>query len=382
MSKNSKRRRDKKKAQKQRIKSKAKSQKKYNDTNKKTCSIEPHILQKIMEHQRQKAEYARRYGELKEPIIANFKDYKIVVVGNKVHHDKEWRTFPDFLFDYLIKKLTPEWGNSELQKPEKDKHQIISLYQKLCLWQEKQPKDSDGIYKAYSTGTVASYYQLAYDIYALEHHMKLQKEVIARLKLKNNYQGARYELTVAATFIRAGFTIEYEDETDNSIKHPEFIATHKKTGIVVSVEAKSRHRPGIQGHLGEPKVVVKANIKRILHNALSKPTNYPYLIFIDLNMQPIRGNIFKSDVFTEILKTLEKKEDSPEYQDGFPATACIFTNYPHHYADDEELDPEKSWLTITTKNPKFPFPNIDIIHSINTALKQYGYIPNEFPQDT
>ena len=63
----------------------------------------------------------------------------------------------------------------------------------------------------------------------------------------DQFQGVRYELFVAATCIRAGFDIAYEDETDKTKKHPEFVATHRLTGQKISVEAKRRHRQDILG---------------------------------------------------------------------------------------------------------------------------------------
>jgi hypothetical protein len=47
---------------------------------------------------------------------------------------------------------------------------------------------------------------------------------------------------VAASLLRAGFDIAFEDESDSRTSHCEFTATSKRTGRSFSVEAKSRHR--------------------------------------------------------------------------------------------------------------------------------------------
>jgi len=44
-------------------------------------------------------------------------DQQIVAVGNTVYFSNKWKTFPDFLADYMKQKLDPEWGNVELAKP-------------------------------------------------------------------------------------------------------------------------------------------------------------------------------------------------------------------------------------------------------------------------
>ena len=86
---------------------------------------------------------------------------------------------------------------------------------------------------------------LAYDLYVLRDKQVLQDDIIRRLKILDQFQGARHELFAAVSCIRAGYSIKYEDEKDGTRKHTEFIATHKKTGQKIAVEAKSKHRTGI-----------------------------------------------------------------------------------------------------------------------------------------
>jgi len=346
----------------------------------------PEMQRKIAERQLKQAQYKAKYGEVKQQITADFKEHKIVAVGNRVYYSKaqSCKTFHDFLGTYVRVKLTPEWGNAEIAKPEEEKHQIIKLYQQLCKWQAKQVKDADGIYRTHNSGVSAAYFQLAYDLYVLDHHMKLQEEIIRRLKIKEGYQGARFELTIAATFIRAGFDIEYEDETDKLKKHPEFVAIHRETGEKIAVEAKSRHREGVLGQPGDPKgrEEIKAGINRILNNALAKFTNHPYIVCIDLNMPPINGNVVDSPVFQEIARTVENKETNYTEIDGFPITMYVFTNYPHHYVTEDELDPTATLMTTLAKRPKYQFQHGEIVHHINRGFAQYGNIPNEFEDNT
>ena len=389
MSINSKKKRDKKK----KLKAKSfninseKKRKRAENTSSIKKSIEkalPEIRKKMLEHDIKQAQHKAQYGDVKQQITTDFQGLKFVAVGNQLHYGKSWKTFPDFLVGYLSNKLTPDWGNAEIAKPDDEKHQIVKLYQQYCLWQQKQKKDNDGIYRTLHSGVSAAYLQLAYDLYALDHHSKLQEEVIKRLKNKKGYQGARYELTVAATFIRAGFDIEYEDETDKANKHAEFLSTHKNTGQKIAVEAKSRHREGILGHPGIPKEQskVRAGINRILNSALKKEIEFPYIICIDLNIPPIEGDIFESEVLKEIARTLETKERKLSEPNGFPATMYVFTNYPHHYVHPDQLDPKKTWVSTLVKKPKHAFENENIIHDINNALNKYGNIPNEFEQNT
>jgi hypothetical protein len=85
-------------------------------------------------------EHQRRLMQgLGRPIIS-FEDhgYRIVAIGNQLRWSKAWRTFPDFLFDYIKYVLTPEWGNAELKKPESERHPLLDWYRKVCEFQQAQ----------------------------------------------------------------------------------------------------------------------------------------------------------------------------------------------------------------------------------------------------
>ena len=70
-----------------------------------------------------------------------------------------------------------------------------------------------------------AYTALAYDLYTLDHQALLQTKLVKRLKVKEQFQGARYEIYVSAAFVRAGFEMNLEDENDSTTTHCEFTAT-------------------------------------------------------------------------------------------------------------------------------------------------------------
>jgi hypothetical protein len=109
---------------------------------------------------------------------------------------------------------------------------------------------------------------LAYDLYALDHNAELQKKLIARLQNKDQFPGARYEVTVAATLVRAGFTLAFENEDDRNTSHCEFTATNTQTGKQFSVEAKRAE---------------SGRVIRQLVRALMKAAKHSRIVFIDLN---------------------------------------------------------------------------------------------------
>src|SRR5262249_46341308 len=124
------------------------------------------------------------------------------------------------------------------------------------------------------------------DVYIVEHNGRLDNALLERLKNKDQFQGARHELFAEATCLRAGFTIERENERDRAHKHAEFVATHEKSGLKFSVEAKSKHRAGVLGMPGVPQPHNKLSLAfgQLINNALAKNPPHPLVVFIDTNL--------------------------------------------------------------------------------------------------
>jgi hypothetical protein len=108
------------------------------------------------------------------------------------------------------------------------------------------------------------------------------------LKDFSAFQGARYELLIAAVFTRAGFDIGWIDDEKAPGKHPEFIATHKRTGKKIGIETKSRRRPGAMNYIGNvsPETHLKGDVFDLYDKAVQQAPgdDMPFLIFIDSNV--------------------------------------------------------------------------------------------------
>jgi len=351
-------------------------------------TIPPEVLKEGLRHlrekQRQIIAWENEFGKVKPIIHADFKGRKFVAVGSRLYHadaDK-WRTFPDFLKWYIASVVGKDWGLAELAKPLEERHHIMKWYDGMRRFEAQQEVGEDGLYSAIPNGPYAAYILLAYDLYTIHHHLALQKKVIERLKKHDQFQGARYELFAAATCIRAGFSIEYEEESDPRIKHPEFVGAHKDTGQKISVEAKSRHRPGVLGFPGQKiqDEEVKAGVGRLFKEALEKPVKHPYVIFIDLNLPPFEGKVFEKPWFIEVRDTLSNiAGDVKKSPDKF--NLVVITNHPHHYGEEGEPDPAKDTLCIFSPRPTMVVQYPDTILGIYDAAMKYGRVPNFFPKD-
>lgn len=260
--------------------------KKVNNSKSSSDKIFPE-LNEILERNNAKELIREQQQGLGKPIITTkFKNQQIIAVGNTIHYSPKWKTFPDFLSDYLKNIMGAEWGNSEIKKSYEDRHPILQWYDKYCKLQQKHSDGSNKIKTLTATGVVFCYLGLAYNLYLLEHNVELQKRYIERLKDINNFQGAYYELIIANCLIRSGFKLELEDEDNTETKHCEFSAVSKKTGKKYWVEAKMRAVSGILGKTtknGTSRKDPTCMMSKHLHDAFLKPASNERLIFIDVN---------------------------------------------------------------------------------------------------
>jgi SEC-C motif len=306
--------------------------------------LPPEVRRALIENQRRKNEEKAIYGHARPMVSIEHHGYRFVAVRNRLQYSKKWKTPIDFFGDYIKNVLGADgWGNGDIAKPYRERHPILQWYHDVCLWQRKHHDQgaSDGVYSGVATGSAKAYYALAYDLWTLDNDALLQDKLVRRLKNADQFQGARYELYVIASMIRAGFDVELEDESDSSKTHCELTATHRKTGRKMSVEAKSTSRPGILGRAGERPSVeeIKTYIYRKLQEALLKNADYDRVVFIDVNMPPDDAKLFQIPWFAEASRQLKRLEDSQSADDPYPPAFVFFTNHPYHYVGNDDVEP-------------------------------------------
>jgi SEC-C motif len=339
----------------------------------------PPRLAEVLKQERQRQ---ARFGQVRPAIHADWQGQKWVAVGNKLLNSAKWKTPVDFLSDYLKFVMTPAWGKSELAKPLADRHPVMQWYYAMCRLQALggQQAGPDGVFGVAPSGAMRAYMLLAFDLYALQHHCALQDRLVHRLRHRDQYQGARHELFAAATCIRAGFDIEYEDESDRSCKHTEFTATHRQTGVSICVEAKSKHRPGVLGREGDRVAdeEVRTRLGRLINNALKKPHKHPLAIFFDLNLPPESPAHGTPEWFKRFADPILRGIDRNGEED--PWDLLVFSNQPDHYATDDGPAPGGYALGMLGKNAGIGSqPPSELVALIDAANK-FGTLPNRFEE--
>lgn len=322
----------------------------------------------LAEHERRERE-----GGAKPVMAARLNDKTIVTVGGKLHYSTTWRTFADFLIDYVVEEVGVDWFEADWGRPPEQRHPLSKLRAAFYEFSAAQPV-ANGMIECAPSGPAYEYLLVSYELYLLAHHMKLQKLVIHRLKDPNLYQGARYELFVAATCIKVGLLIEMEDEEEGLIKRPEFIATHPQTSTSFAVEAKRRHRD-VKVERAEARPP-KADMGSLLGNAFRKKPALPYLVFADVNLPPIDAldaanpeNVARQ--VEETLKRLARNEEDGKD----PFSVVVLTNRPDLYVDVHTPAPAAWAYFIAAENPRHGFLPLAVIEALRRAVISQRELP-------
>ena len=233
------------------------------------------------------------------------------------------------------------------------------------------------------TGAASAYYRLAYNLYLIGHNVAdIQTRLLCRLRNPEHFPGAFFETQVAAWLIRAGFELEFENESDRSTSHCEFTATYPSSKVQFSVEAKSRH-PG-KNNQG-PKSL---NVGRQLRLALEKKANYTRVVFLDLN-HPVTSQQQAERIIDRAERRLKSVESLKiANQPAPPAYVCLTNVSDHYFLESPQTPVLASFYGF--KVPEFlgTFPTIrDAVRArerhlemfeLMRSIEKHSHIPSTF----
>lgn len=316
-----------------------------------------------------------------------WKGYRHRAIWNRIYHRPIQETFHEFIHNVLLWTFGKDWHSEQINTPQEKRHIVGKWLFSLAEWQKCIIKDENkvvingySVWGAPASGEVLALIQLEYDIFCLQIVNKLPNFLTKRLKNNREYQGARYEVAVAAIMARAGFEIVFLDDKVKQEKHCEFIAKNIYSSIELGVEAKSRRRKGVLNEEGEllASFEQRGDVWHLFNKARTqKPKDIPFIIFIDINL-PLTPNVpFGQKVWiNDVIKMInDYGEATPNNPD--PYNAVIFTNYAYYYSGISSAVPSGEYSVCTTKYPETPLQNNEIISIIVESVNRYGLIPDE-----
>lgn len=340
------------------------------------------MLRILAEAETRRLEEERAFGRARPPVSAEYQGYRFVAVGKALHYyrSSDVRTFADFLRLYLQGCMGQAWLQEEDGKLADRRHPLRDWMSAMHRQLLQSTADSSGVVPVTPTGSTLACLLLAYDLFTLRDNTEFQRRGLERLRLSEHFQGARQEMFAAAVCVRAGFKLSYENEKDGTRRHPEFVALHRDTGVRLTVEAKSRRRPGVLGHPGEATAgELRADVRRLLSEAVEQQRALPHVVFIDLNLPPSADLSLGSDLASELRATVNSIEPSePGAVDRF--NLIVFSNFPLHYVADRGPAPPQSMLAVLTSRPRYRPGSEEPLRHIVDQVRRYGEVPRNFPK--
>lgn len=301
-------------------------------------------------------------------------------IGSRVYPDRPaGETFHEFILGVLRETLGQSWYDEQAALSAGDQHFVFQCFDQLTRFKNEHGDSQElvekGMTSARTNGWVQYLLSLAWDLVSVIHAGEPPDELMARLRDRLAYQGARYELAVAAIFARLGCTIQWldPDPTLAKVKHVEFEATHVSSGQTFSVEAKSRHRAGVINQPGDfdPDDPLRADsrgVRQLFTRAVAKAPARPYFIFIDINAPREADPDWQADIQRWMNRMPEPTEDDPA---GF--NALYVTNFSPHY-DAEAVSQGGAWLAVWPSFAKVAL-QYDIQAALLRGLNAYGSVP-------
>lgn len=327
--------------------------------------------------------FEEAYGLARPPVATKMGDKWFIAIGGSIYKQTKegGYNFVNALHDHALSFFGTEFVDAQGAKPFSERHPAMQWLFMAVERDAKLAQEGNTDPRARQTGAGAAWGRFAYDLYTIADNSELQAELRRRLLSGRDWQGARHELRVAALCVVAGFDLAFEDESDGSRKHPEFIATDRTTGVKVAVEAKSRHRFGIQGFTGGKNEVPgeRVNIRGLVLDAYKKETSLPLYVFVDVNLPPCDDPTWDRwmDEIEDSMMDLAREG----YTNPCPANAIFFSNDPSHYVGEAGIgQPEdRLWIRhFTAEKPRVAHPGGDLVQRFMKASRQRLAPPADF----
>jgi hypothetical protein len=251
---------------------------------------------------------------------------RAVVVGRTLMVGP-WATFTDFLLQYFAERIGRQWIADEMQKG-KQGHPIG---QWTSAMRNQDRPSGTAVSKMRINNGHRSLLSASYNLYLIEHHYEQYNEplfdrMLNRVRTANDFPSALSEMNAAASFLKAGFFLEYENDLRPGY-HAEFTATYPATRRKFSVEVKTR-----TGEIGKGESIVnRLKLKNKLSQALKKQLPWTRVVFIDLNISSILTAPDESLV-AAISAQVDNAENTLTIRGNPAPSAYLFLiNQPFHY---------------------------------------------------
>jgi hypothetical protein len=342
------------------------------------------VVQIFIDKEQTRRDFIDQYGHIRPPQLQTMGGKAWILVGGEIYRQMQDGPygFMNAIHDHALHIFGDSYLIEQDVKPFNERHPAIQWMHAYVEHREKRIQEGILETEVEQTGAGAAWFRFAYDLYTIRDNARLGAQLRERLLVDGNFQAARHELRVAAMGVTAGFNIQFEDESDNTSSHPEFVATDLQTGFKIAVEAKSRHRRGVLGFQRglENPPGFKVNIRDIVIESYEKKTALPLYVFVDVNLPPAADDRLM-EWLAEIHDTMSDLQ-AEGYADSCPANVTFFCNDPSHYLINEPISDAAAWLWIAhyeAVEPRAPHPAKNMAERFKRAYEQRVAPPANIP---
>ena len=343
---------------------------------------------RLFRHKEQKHQaYQQKHGHARPPMSTMMGDKRVIVIGGAIYKQAQEGPyqFMNVIHDCGLEIFGVPYLEEEENKPLQERHPALQWMYTYVDHQQRLAQQGNVDPQAKQIGAGGAWFRFGYDLFTIRDNAKLVASLKKRLLNVQKFQGARHELAVAAICVAAGFELEFEDDTDNSRKHTEFIGTDKFTGAKITVEAKSRHRRGVKSFSGGRDIPPGQNvdIRGLVVQGFgnTKDSSLPSYIFVDVNLPPAPDDHTYRLWLQELEQTMMDLA-TEGYAAPCPVNAVFFTNDPSHYLLREQIGKpgDRLWFKhYEADTPRIPHPTSDIAMRFLDAFTARIAPPEEFP---
>jgi hypothetical protein len=301
-------------------------------------------------------------------------------IWNAIHVRPKDEHLHEFIVNAMLWTLGENWFNEQNKKPLEERHIIMRwLHARYIFLTEAMSRGTKIGDYIQTTGEVRELVSLASDMYYLQLVRELPTPLLERLKNYDGFQGARYEIAVAASLVRSGFEIEWKGHSKGQKIH-EFDAIQKYSKETIAIEAKSRRRKGTLHEHGDLPSFdeIKIDIFSLFNKAMMQnPNDKPFGVYIDINLpRPKHFQGINRD-WKEIYFEKLQLEGASIFGET-PPTFVAITNSAWHYDKDNLTSAGEFYLTVpTSPKVKFPFKNEITLQAIMRSLTKFSQIPKD-----
>jgi hypothetical protein len=317
---------------------------------------------------------AGEYGKVRLPEVFVRKSGTVMFgVGPKYWTHSHLSGFRACASHILYEEIGADFFETQSQRNLKDRHPLAVWHTVFEEWRKPQSTNDPKP----ELGASIAWTMLAYQIYLLKENSELPSSLLDRLRNDQNFQGARYEVYVAAMMLVCGYKIEWLPHSNEP--YVEFIATHKN-GRKFAVEAKSKHRPGvlITGAIDAPDAPFRIDFQSNIVAGIRKNPELPLLLFVEANV-PHGFEEIPSAMMHEIdrawTKFVNRKEWEPQ---GFPCVGLIVTNDPLFWnvPSDVDINLKSAWAWNKSGPHRHGFDATSYLQEICSDGSKANIVPN------